>query len=309
VIYQTFDTTTDLWGAPATIADSAWPNRNSGLRQGAAGISLALDTNGVAHVLYGKTSGNLRHIYYNTNQGGSWNHEQLIDDQPNADNSHPVLAFGPDGALYAAWLADDGTHGSIRTRVLRGGSWGTASLIDDGGFRDNQYSIDQGPSLLVAPNGQAHIAYIGTWEPVAGAPNGTAYGRLRHKYSADGGATWISDDPPARYTHNPSLATDSQSNIYLFGHREYWKALSCADMLAIAQPAGREWGSWKTLAAGCYDSSVSVKWSQYNWRAPETIDLIYWTEKGPQGQSDLNLLQYAELRGGPSAIDGLSPAE
>jgi hypothetical protein len=312
VIYQTFDTRSDLWGAAATIANSPWPIRNSGLRQGSEGVSLAIDAGGVVHAVYSKTQSNRRHIYYNNNQGGSWNHEALVDDQANSDNSHATLAFGPDGTLYVAWLADTSSAqnpaGSIRVRARRNGAWAGASQVDGNVFRNNEYSIDQGPSLLVAVDGKVHVVYIGPYEPVPGSPTGFDYGRLHHKVSGDGGVIWTPDDPPPLYTHSPTLATDPQGNLYVFGHREYWKANHCADMLVNARPAGGTWGQWKVLAKGCYDSSVSAKWSQYQWYAPSTLDLIYWTEKGPQGQADINQLYYAELRGGVVTIDKLSPA-
>src|SRR5262249_10767652 len=72
VIYQPFDTKTDLWGQPTTIPNSAWPNRNNGLRQGGAGAALAIDAGGVVHIVYDKTQTNRRHVYYNNNQGGYW---------------------------------------------------------------------------------------------------------------------------------------------------------------------------------------------------------------------------------------------
>ncbi len=74
--------------------------------------------------------------------------------------------------------------------------------------------------MLVTADGKVHIAYIGIWETVAGAPQNSAYGRLHHKYSGDGATTWTADDPPLRYTHDPTLATDPQGNLYVFGHRE-----------------------------------------------------------------------------------------
>jgi hypothetical protein len=310
VIYQTFDSKTDLWGQPTTIADSVWPNRNSGLRQGAEGAALALDSNDVVHVVYGKTQGNRRRLYYNNNQGGTFSHEALVDDQPNNDNSHATLAFGADDALYVAWLSDTSAAqnpaGSIRVRVRRNGAWEPASSVVDGNaFRNNEYSIDQGPSLLLTPDGQVHVLYIGPYEPVAGAPTGYDYGHLRHKVSTDGGANWAADDPPALFTHSPSMTTDPQGNLYVFGHREYWKADHCANMLVNVKPVGGAWGQWRTLASGCFDSSPSVKWSQHHWNEPSTLELVYWTEHGPQVGDDVNQLYYAEIRGGPATIANL----
>jgi hypothetical protein len=310
VIYQTFDTKTDRWGQATTIADSPWPNRNSGLRQGGEGVALAIDSGSVVHVVYGKTEGNRRRVYYNNNQGGTFSHEALVDDQPNNDNSHATLAFGADGALYVAWLSDTSTAqnpaGSIRVRVRRNDAWEPASSLVDGNvFRNNEYSIDQGPSLVLTADGKIHVGYIGPYEPVPGSPSGFDYGHLRHKVSADGGAHWTADDPPALFTHSPTLATDPQGNLYVFGHREYWKADHCASMLVNVKAAGAAWGQWRILASGCYDSSPSVKWSQQHWNAPSTLELVYWTEHGSQIGDDVNQLYYAEIRGGPDTIANL----
>lgn len=307
IVYRTFDTRTDTWGLRAQIASSPWPDRNNGLRQGSVGVALALDGNGGVHVAYGKTVGSIRRVYYNHNQGG-WNNEVLADDQASRDNSHPALAFGPDGSLYLAWLSDAGSQAnqaSIRVRARKNGVWAGASEVDGNVFRNNQYSIDQGPSLLVSPDGAIHIAYIGPYEPVAGAPQNYAYGRAHHKVSVDRGASWEADDPPQIFTHNPSLATDPEGNLYMFGHQEAWLADGCANMLANVRPSGGAWAQWRTLATGCLDSSVSVKWSQYNWNTPNVLDLVYWTEKGPSGEPDYNQLWYTELRGGPGTIADL----
>lgn len=307
VLYYTFNTNTNKWSGATQVASSAWPSF-SGIRQGSASIALVLDSNAIAHVVYSKTVNGFRRVYYNNNQGGSWSHEALVDNQPALQNSHATLAFGPDGTLYAAWFANNGGAGSIYASVRRSSSWSSPALIGDGAWGDAGYSLDQGPALLVSPNGQVHIAYINGWEPVSSAPSGYEYGRVKHFYSSNAGASWISDDPPTRFSHSPSLATDPQSNLYIFGHREQWKAEHCADMYIVAQPSGSGWGTWRELARGCLDSSVTAKWSQYNWNNPEILDFLYWTEHGPNGESDYNKLYYGEIRGGLNAINSLPAA-
>jgi hypothetical protein len=282
--YQTFDTGTDTWGARQQLADSPWPGSNA-LRQGSAGVALALDSGGSAHAVYTKVSGGKRGLYYNNNAGGAWTHEQRLDDQPAHDNGHPALAFDQDGKLYAAWLTERGVNqGDIRIRARSAsGTWAAGStLIAADQFADTIFSIDQGPSLLITPDGRLHIAYIGAYEPVNGAPSGYAYGRIHHQYSADG-LTWTADDPPAtHYTHNPSLATDAAGTLYLFGHEEAWLRDSCASLYFYERPAGAGWPSdWSLLTAGCVDSSVSVKWSANFWNHPEVVDIVYWTQQEP----------------------------
>ncbi len=309
VVYQTFDTALDRWGPQTELANSRWPNRNNDLRQGSAGVALAVDRAGVVHVAYNKAEGANRRVYYNNNAGGSWSHETLLDDTPGSDNSHPTLAFGPDGALYAAWLADDGKAGAIRVRARRGDAWARSSPVDAHVFRNDGYSIDQGPSLLVAPDGAMHVAYIGPYEPAPGSPTGYDYGRAHHRISRDGGRSWVADDPPQLFTHNPSLAVSPEGDIFMFGHREAWLDPGrCAWMLANVRPAGGGWDKWRVLGQGCFDSSVSVRWAQYHRANPQVIDLLFWTEKGPRGEPDVNQLFYTELRGGVAAIKALPGA-
>jgi hypothetical protein len=294
LVYGTFDTSTDTWGASTQLANSAWPSSSS-LRQGSEGVALALDSAGTAHIVYTIVEGGLRHLYYNNNSGGSWTHQSRLDDQSSYNNAHPTLAFDANGRLYAAWLVERGPNqGDIRVRSRSGaGSWDAASqLVDSNQFADNYYSLDQGPSLLVTRDGRLHIAYIGAYEPVAGAPGGYAYGRIHHKYSSDG-VTWIANDPPTvHYTHDPSLATDSAGNLYLFGHREDWLNADCAPMYMYKQPAGGNWSSdWSLLANGCFDSSVSVKWAWNFWNSPSILDIVFWTQQQP------NQLYYMTLPG------------
>ncbi|NJO85745.1 MAG: hypothetical protein HC818_03120 [Synechococcaceae cyanobacterium RM1_1_27] len=129
IVYQTFDTKTDIWGAAEQIISSAWPDRNNGLRQGSGGVSMALDSQGVPHVVYGKASGNLRRVYYNNRSNGKWNNEQLVDDQSDKDNSHAVMAFAPDGTMYVVWLVEGSEQGkgSVRVRARRDGAWEPAN--------------------------------------------------------------------------------------------------------------------------------------------------------------------------------------
>src|SRR5262249_50772325 len=140
----------------------------------------------------------------------------------------------------------------------------------------------QGPSLLITQDGRLHVAYIGAYEAVPGSPSGYEYGHLHHQYSADG-VNWVADDPPTvHYTHDPALATDTAGNLYLFGHREYWITPGCAPIYMYKQPAGGSWtADWSVVANGCYDSSVSVKWSQYFWNVPSLVDIVFWTQQQP----------------------------
>ena len=309
VVYYTFNTNTNTWGNRIEVSNSEWLN-DGGIQQGTTSIALVLDSSGVAHVVYIKKVNGFRRVYYNNNQGGSWNHEVLLDNQATKHNFHATLAFGNDGALYAAWFSNlVDQAGSIHVRIRKNGSWqANITEIGNGAWGAGNYALDQGPSLIVTPNGNVHIAYIYGYEAVPNSPSGYEYGRVKHFYSTNGGTSWITDDPPTRYSHSPSLATDANGTLYIFGHREQWKVEHCADMYVVAKAAGGSWGSWRILDQGCLDSSVTTKWSQYNWNSSQVLDFLYWTEHGPDNQSDYNQLFYGEIRGGVSAINTLPVA-
>jgi len=80
-------------------------------------------------------------------------------------------------------------------------------------------------------------------------------------------------------------------------------------MLVNVEPAGGSWSSARTFASGCFDSSVSVRWSQYFWNNPTVLDMIFWTEKGPTGASNVNQLYYAEIRDAVQALTQLPVAQ
>lgn len=80
--------------------------------------------------------------------------------------------------------------------------------------------------------------------------------------------------------------------MFLFGHQEYWLRNACASMMVYRKPAGGKWPSdWTRLADGCFDASVSVKWSTYFWHQPQLLELAFWTEQSP------NQLYYMAVQG------------
>ena len=270
--YATFSTATNTWGAATTLATTDWTD----FGQGDEGVALALDSGGTPHAVWSaKTADGVLHLFY-ANRAANWAPQQ-IDDVPLTGNRHamhPALAFRPDGTLLLAWL--EGTFnyvpdGAIHTRARSApGAWGTTQTIaDPDGVMT---TIDNGPSLLVTPDGTAHLAFVAA----------TPADLVRYWY--DSGTGWLGDQqPPAQVTHDPSLGPDGSGGVFIYGHGT--PAPTYQDhgdnLYSFHKPSGGAWGPWTLYATGSFDSSVSTRWAQFFHPFPATLDIAYWADPYP----------------------------
>jgi hypothetical protein len=271
--YATFSTATDTWGAATTLAATNWTD----FGQGDEGVALALDSGGTPHAVWSaKTADGVLHLFY-ANRAANWAPQQ-IDDVVligNRRTMHPALAFRPDDTLLLAWL--EGTFnyvpdGAIHTRARSSaGIWGaTQTIADPDGVMT---TIDNGPSLLVTPDGTAHLAFVAATPPDL----------IRYWY--DSGTGWLGDQqPPAQITHDPSLGPDGSGGVFIYGHGT--PAPTYQDhgdnLYSFHKPGGASaWGPWTLYATGSFDSSVSTRWAQFFHSFPATLDIAYWADPYP----------------------------
>ena len=155
LITRTFSTSTNLWSATTVVATTNWTD----FGQGDEGVALAVDSNGMPHAVWsGNGSDGRLHVFYG-NKGGSWAAQQ-VDDITLTGNRralHPTVAFTAANALVVAWL--EGTFNyvpdgiiRVRTRDVNGNWAATQTITDPDGAMT---TIDNGPSLLVTPDGAA----------------------------------------------------------------------------------------------------------------------------------------------------------
>lgn len=286
VWYQTFNTTTNLWGPRQRLAVTYW--NDSTATQGAEGVAIALDAAGIPHALWSArpSAGASLRIYYANRTGGRWSAPRLIDDQavPSAPrfSEHPTMAFMASGDLLTAWIQGscrvlrDSTcytpDGVIYTRDrAAGGFWLQTVSIPDVTFP----SIDNGPTLLVTPDGVRHISFTNA------APGHED--EIRYWY--DKGNGWQGDQqPPDRVTHDPSLGPDGAGGLYIYGHGspvgDY--AGVGQNVYAFHKAAGSAvWSPWTLYVTGPYDDATSVRWSQFFHRFPSYVDATFWTNTTP----------------------------
>ena len=262
----TFSTSTNTWSSPSFTAAT----NITSFVAGSEGVSLALDANGAPHIAYAAAGASGQtHIMYANRVSGSWSAPVSVNDETIASGTnamHPTLAFAQDGSLLFAWL-DGGaeyTAGTIHTRVRSSsGSFSASTLISGQALS----SVDDGPSLLVTPDGTRHLTFVD--------PNVT----VKYWYGPDG-VTWHGDrQPPSQQTHDPSLGPDGASGVYIYGHGTPQGAIdgTGVNVYRFHLAAGNTgWSPFALYASGTYDCSVSTRWSQFFMRFPAEVDTIFW---------------------------------
>jgi len=266
----TIDTGMDRWSAVTDLEDTGWTD----FGQGEEGVALAVDAAGRPHAFWNRrVDGHLR-IRTAILDGGAWSAPETVDDVALGDRRqawHPTVAFTPDGTLWLSWLEGGGnytTDGVIRVRA-RGpdGRWGASQAIPGTAMS----AIDNGPSMLVTPDGTVHLAYCDSGNVVT------------YRYRDAGG--WHGDrQPPTTRTHNPSLGPDAKGGVLIYGHGTVAaNDLSGhgMDLFTMHRPAGGDWGPWTRIVQGSFDSSVSVRWAQFFNPYPGLLDFAWWSDSYP----------------------------
>ena len=281
VYYAQFSTSTNTWGT-ATLLDGAtgW----TGYVTGDEGVALELDASGTPHVFWTAKVGTQLRVRYANRVGGTWSVPVLADEAAFTvlNAWHPTMAFASNGDLLLAYIDGTGTYshdGTVRTRLRHSnGTWdGTLSIPVA-----NVYTgIDNGPSLMITPDGRQHIAFCGHTNDI--------------QYWFNTGAGWTSDQPlnggAVQLTHDPSLGPDGTTNgIYIYGHGTPVPAPRGigVNLYRFRKPSGGVWGAWteivpdpNTPTANHVDCSVSTRWSQFFFNSPTRVDFTYWTELTP----------------------------
>jgi hypothetical protein len=268
--YATFDTRTNLWGPTTMLQSTGWTT----FGQGDEGVALALDSSGNPHAVWNAIASDGRlHIQYATLNGGTWTAPVRVDDVTFANNHrtwHPTLGFTSAGELVLAWM--DGSFnytpdGTIRIRTRSStGVWASSAAIPE----TVMTSIDNGPSLLITPDGVQHLVFVNTGN------------QIRYWYNA--GAGWLGDQQPtAQVTHDPSLGPDGQGGVFIYGHGTPVGGIDGHgnNLNSFHKPAGGAWGAWTLYIAGSFDSSVGTRWSQFFNLFSSTVDILYWSDDYP----------------------------
>jgi len=254
----------------------------SGEYVGSSGISAGWDDSGNLHVAHWGAN---QHIIYRRYTYNAAAHTLDLEEGPTqvdtaGSANHPALAVSPeDHSVTIAWVSEAASPVRILARTRSSaGAWGSVAQVSDGvpwTSRNAGVSVDQGPSLLIAPNGTRHLAYMGNWDAT------NQYGRIYYATSSSG-ATW-QDSAAPYYTHAPTLAINSAGEIFALGHGHVNNTgTACTrnvDMCVYKKTSGG-WAAPQLFAPApsgqSFDSSVSVKWSAVQFNRPQTVEFLFF---------------------------------
>ncbi len=279
-----FDLQSNTFKAPQLIASSN-PVRTS-LYPGTSGVSGMIGLDGALNIAYWSNGAHITYVAYAYDKASDTLTLKAGPTQLDAAGSasHPVLAVSPtDGSVTVAWISEATTPPHILAKTKSSSTWGSIELVSKAAVNVWTYldptgglSVDQGPSLIYTLDGNKHLTYI-----EAADSTGT-YGHTHYVlYTSPTG--WV-DTALNYYTHDPALATNSNSDVYIFGHGMYLNPTPCTSADSLCLLKKNPDGSWSapqlfaTPPSGeTFDDSVSTKWSVVGWNRPALIEVAFFS--------------------------------
>ena len=264
IIDRPFDTGTNQFKTAVVLGTTG--GVVNGNYTGSAGVTGMMDQSGVMHMAFWTSS---NHIVY---EAYTYNSAQAaltqVSGPTQVDTSgaanHPVLAVSPlDGSVTLAWVSQATNPAKILARTNKAGVWGGVESVSSAPVwtsADAGINIDQGPSLVIGPDGTKYLAYIENWRVTAPYD----YGRIH--YATNSGSGWT-DQYIGSYTHDPALAINSTGQITILGHGYPLNSVctSIDDLCIFQKNSNGTWATPKLFLAHqgtqTFDTSVSVKWS------------------------------------------------
>ena len=194
-MYVEFSTRTDTWGQPHILA--------SGLgtyQRGQLPAALILDGADQPHVVY--TDGS--HLDETFLSSGTWSTPlQIAAGTP----FHPALAADATGAIYASWLDSGASPSIMYSRRAPGGTWSAIETVATGALNGIGHDVDQGPSIVVTPNGKIAVSYV------------TALPEQHAKLMIRTASGWALDQQSVEdYTHAPQVYAHGEDLYQFLGH-------------------------------------------------------------------------------------------
>lgn len=280
IVDYPFDTQADRFLEPKLLADGV--PIVSGDYLGSGGVAGMVDADGTLHVAHWSRGDRITYRAYS--YAPAADALQLVEGPTQLDlegsANHPALAIAPtDGAVTVAWISQATRPAGIQVRARKGaGVWDRVETVSRAPVWTSPHAginIDQGPSLLIGPDGRRHLLYIEDWDSTG------EYGRVH--YVTSSGTEWLDRPIPSLYSHDPALAIAREGDLYLIGHG-HPNNLACRSMRDLCVAGRRPDGEWETAtvfarAQGTesFDSSPSVKWSAVGLNRPETIEFLFFS--------------------------------
>lgn len=319
VYYQTFNTSTDLWGPRTQIASGAETNVGGGWPRGSH-VALTLDNGDHPYVAFasGGATNSIQWVAKTATSGSTWTAPAQIPGSSGTDQFQPSMVTALDGSIHLAWLDNAlSAHSNIRYSRFTGGAWSAAESVSAGDTNvlgDGNH--DQIPAIVTDLNSRPCVLYLdGT---VSGTDN---YVRMRCKNSS---GSWVDNTPSGAagssnpngtwYCHTPTNYLSSAGDLFVFlGHDVN---ISPGPFQFQAGGVGNNWSAVNQLdprnqmtttsGAPGLDGSASVRFDPLRDNNTGLIDVLYYDEDdGTPGYSHHATLYYKaiQLSGGTSTPD------
>lgn len=277
-----FDLTTNTFRSPITLADDTPTITTNYI--GTVGVSGMVDSNGNLHIAYWSNGEHITYQAYSYNAGTSAltpvGSKTQVDTNGNANANHPALAVSPlDSSITVAWISEAETTQVLARTRSSSGIWSGVETVSSAipwTSRNEGVNIDQGPNMLITPDGTRHLLYIENWDTT------NQYGSVH--YAVKSGTVWT-DTELDFYSHNPGLATNLAGDIYLIGHGKVSTGEN-VNMYVLKKNSNGSWGTPQLFAAPPigtgenFDASPSIKWSVVGFNRPETVEFVFFTPIG-----------------------------
>lgn len=296
-----FDTNSNTFRTPLVLTTGN--PTISGDYIGTSGVSATFNQAGLLQVAYWSADNHLIHQAYSYNAASHTLSPVTTAFQLDAagNANHPALAVSPlDGSLTVAWVSQATTPARILARTWQSATgWGAIETVSTAPVWTSTnfgLNIDQGPSLLIDSLGTRHTAYIQAVDATAD------YGRVH--YATNAGNGWVDSALPI-YTHNPALALNAASEMYVLGHGHPQNATvqsgltACLTMeeMCVLRVGEGAWSNSRQIAPRpgleSFDASPSVKWSVVGLNRPETIEFLFFATP-----YNTPILYYGRFEGG-----------
>lgn len=274
VMYGVFDLASASWTVPGAGLDDTGLSGFGG-NAGQGGVSIAFDQSGVLRVAY-VAADNHTQIRVRERVAGEWS---AAAEPLRRDGSfvwHPVLASAPDGTWHLAGY--DATRREILAAQDTGQGWSAVDIVAEDVLGPED--IDQGPTMLVTPDGTPHVLYV------------DAGSYLRLRALRDG--SWQEFDVGGDYfTHAPGLGLFADGTLIISGHDEFHPPHG----MNIIYGGQSGWSAWEQLAPIEADGSAVFRWAGA-FSEPSTgyVDLVFFDEDlNNDGVFDDQLLYYIAI--------------
>jgi hypothetical protein len=238
-----------------------------------------IDTGGLLHIAYWSNGEHITYQAYRYN--GATNALNPVGGETQVDSAgsanHPALAISPlDNSITVSWVSEATTAQILARTRSSAGVWGgieTVSTAVPWTSRNEGVNIDQGPNILITPDGTRHLLYIENWDDT------NHYGSVHYAVNASNNNSWT-DTELNFYSHNPGLATNLAGDIYLIGHGAVSTGAN-ENMYVLKKNSNGSWGAPELFAAAStgvnFDASPSIKWSVVGFNRPETVEFVFFS--------------------------------